>query len=146
MGHGADLQVEDYFDSGYHWSQMLPGGRYPIYHGEDAGLTHWNHNPDPLKKGEAPCSGDSPPGIGVNGDCQLSAYKLHHHDHVMFAKASGGMKLEWRNGEPGSTDGGVPKCGHVDKPAPRCPPDQPYDCDVALNLIADVFYYEFGGA
>ena len=86
--------VEDYFDSGFHWSHMLPGGRYPIYHGEDAGLTHFNHNPDPLKQGEAPCSGDSPPGLGAYGDCHLSAYKLHHHDHVMFSKASGGMKLE----------------------------------------------------
>ena len=30
--------VEDYFDSAYHWSHMHPGGRYEIYHGEDAGL------------------------------------------------------------------------------------------------------------
>jgi hypothetical protein len=28
--------VEDYFDSSYHWSHMLAGGRYPIYHGEDS--------------------------------------------------------------------------------------------------------------
>jgi hypothetical protein len=146
----ADLYVgcrrEDYFDSGFHWSGMLPGGRYPIYHGEDAGLTHWNHNPDPLKQGEAPCSGDSLPGTGVNGDCHLSAYKLHHHDHVMFSAETGGMKLEWRNGEPGSSDGAVgSKCGHVDRPFPHCShAATPYKCDVTLHLITDVLYYEFG--
>eukprot|EP01043_Picozoa_sp_COSAG02_P052123 COSAG02_NODE_5573_length_4221_cov_5.669335_3_plen_388_part_00 len=134
--------VEDYFDSGSHWSHMLPGGRYPIYHGEDAGLTHFNHNLDPLKDGEAPCSGDSPPGLGAYGDCHLSAYKLHHHDHVMFSKASGGMKLEWRNGEPGSRD--AHKCGHVDEPFPHCSPIEPYNCGAVVHLITDVFYYEFG--
>ena len=33
------------------------------------------------------CSGDAPPGTGVNGSCHLAAYKLHTHDHLFFSSS-----------------------------------------------------------
>ena len=83
-----------------------------------------------------PCSGDRPPGTGASGDCHLSAYKLHHHDHVMFSR---GFSLFWRNGEPGSSD--LHKCGHVDKTPPNCSQSSAYDCATVTKLVTDVFYY-----
>lgn len=114
----------------------------PLYHGEDAGLTHWNLNPYWGSQEDA-CSGAAPPGTGVNGTCRLAAYKLHHHDHIAFSADAGGLQLVWRNGEPGSTDTvhGA-KCGHVDKPPPRCPQES-LSCPKETELASFVFAYEW---
>jgi hypothetical protein len=74
--------VEDYFDSAYHWTQM--GWPVPLYHGANAGLTHWNLNPPTNWSSDgSACSGAALPGHGV-GTCRLAAYKVHNRDHVMY--------------------------------------------------------------
>ena len=97
--------VEDYFDSGYHWTGM--GWPVPLYHGENAGLTHWNLNHISMEKmyGIAgACSGAAAPstatsGNGSIGTCRLAAYKLHHHDHIFYDGTAEDFELVWRNGE-----------------------------------------------
>ena len=108
------------------------------------------------------CSGDAPPGTGVNGSCHLAAYKLHTHDHLFFSSSQPMRKpttaersarlmpaepsamwlwlagLVWRNGEPMS--GGREKCQQADPPAPW---GDPADPKIETNFTSYVWAYEW---